>query len=80
MRRIERGEFPPRFKLSLARKDAELVVQAAEEAGVDMRVTEAARAWLADAEAEGLGDSDYSAALVLMLGRPSASLDADRPG
>jgi 3-hydroxyisobutyrate dehydrogenase-like beta-hydroxyacid dehydrogenase len=77
---IETGEFPPRFKLSLARKDADLVGEAAEAAGVDMRVAEAARAWLADAEAEGLGDSDYSAALALMLGRPSAPLDVDRPG
>lgn len=77
---IESGEFPPRFKLSLARKDADLVAQAAEEAGVDMRVTEAARAWLAEAEADGWGDLDYSAALARMLGRSSASLDADRPG
>jgi 3-hydroxyisobutyrate dehydrogenase/2-hydroxy-3-oxopropionate reductase len=76
---IESGEFPPRFKLSLARKDADLVAQAAEEAGVEMRVTEAARAWLAEAEADGWGDLDYSAALARMLGRSSASLDADRP-
>jgi 3-hydroxyisobutyrate dehydrogenase-like beta-hydroxyacid dehydrogenase len=77
---IESGEFPPRFKLSLARKDADLVAEAANVAGVDMRVTEAARSWLADTEAEGLGDRDYSAALARMLGRSSASLDADSPG
>jgi 3-hydroxyisobutyrate dehydrogenase/2-hydroxy-3-oxopropionate reductase len=76
---VETGEFPPRFKLSLARKDADLVAQAAEEAGVDMRVTEAARAWLAEAEANGWGDLDYSVALARMLGR-SVSTDVDRPG
>ena len=77
---VETGEFPPRFKLSLARKDADLVAQAAQEAGVDMRVTEAARAWLAEAEADGWGDLDYSVALARMLGRSSASPDVDRPG
>jgi 3-hydroxyisobutyrate dehydrogenase/2-hydroxy-3-oxopropionate reductase len=76
---VETGKFPPRFKLSLARKDADLVAQAAEEAGVDMRVTEAARAWLAEAEANGWGDLDYSVALARMLGR-SVSTDVDRPG
>jgi len=77
---VETGEFPPRFKLSLARKDADLVAQAAQEAGVDMRVTEAARAWLAEAEADGWGDLDYSVALARMLGRASAAADVDRPG
>ena len=66
---IESGEYPPRFALYLARKDAELVVAAAREAGVDLRVTEAARAWLADAEEAGLGDRDYSAVLARILGQ-----------
>jgi 3-hydroxyisobutyrate dehydrogenase-like beta-hydroxyacid dehydrogenase len=65
---IESGEYPPRFALYLARKDAELVVAAAREAGVDLRLTEAARAWLADAEEAGLGDRDYSAVLARILG------------
>jgi 3-hydroxyisobutyrate dehydrogenase-like beta-hydroxyacid dehydrogenase len=66
---IESGEYPPRFALYLARKDAELVVAAAREAGVDLRLTEAGRAWLADAEEAGLGDRDYSAVLARILGQ-----------
>jgi len=66
---IESGEYPPRFALYLARKDAELVVAAAREAGVDLRLTEAARSWLADAEEAGLGDRDYSAVLARILER-----------
>jgi 3-hydroxyisobutyrate dehydrogenase-like beta-hydroxyacid dehydrogenase len=64
---IESGEYPPRFALYLARKDAELVVAAAREAGVDLRLTEAARSWLAEAEEAGLGDRDYSAVLARIL-------------
>jgi 3-hydroxyisobutyrate dehydrogenase/2-hydroxy-3-oxopropionate reductase len=66
---IESGAYPPRFALYLARKDAELVVAAGREAGVDLRLTEAARAWLADAEEAGLGDRDYSAVLARILGQ-----------
>lgn len=66
---IESGEFPARFSLSLARKDADLIAAAAAEAGVDLPLAEAARAWLADAEASGLGDRDYSAVLEWMLER-----------
>jgi 3-hydroxyisobutyrate dehydrogenase-like beta-hydroxyacid dehydrogenase len=64
---VEQGDYPPRFALYLARKDAELVVAAAEEAGVELRVTEAARAWLAEADEAGWGDRDYSAVLAWML-------------
>jgi 3-hydroxyisobutyrate dehydrogenase-like beta-hydroxyacid dehydrogenase len=66
---VESGEYPPRFALYLARKDAELVVAAARDASVDLRLTEAARTWLADAEEAGLGDRDYSAVLARILGR-----------
>jgi 3-hydroxyisobutyrate dehydrogenase-like beta-hydroxyacid dehydrogenase len=66
---IESGEYPPRFALYLARKDAELVAAAAREAGVDLRLTEAARSWLAEAEEAGLGDRDYSAVLARILER-----------
>ncbi|MGH3113733.1 MAG: NAD(P)-dependent oxidoreductase, partial [Gaiellaceae bacterium] len=66
---IESGEFPARFSLALARKDADLIAAAADAAGVDLRLADAARAWLADAEADGLGDRDYSAVLERILGR-----------
>jgi 3-hydroxyisobutyrate dehydrogenase-like beta-hydroxyacid dehydrogenase len=62
---IESGDYPPRFALRLARKDADLVLAAA---GGDLRATKAARDWLADAEAAGLADADYSAVLARILG------------
>ena len=36
--------------------------------GVDVRVLEAARAWLVDAEEAGLGDRDYSTVLARIIG------------
>src|SRR5439155_8796492 len=57
---LESGEFPPRFPLRLARKDADLIA----ETGLDLRVTNAARSWLVDA---GDGDQDYSAVLLRIL-------------
>jgi 3-hydroxyisobutyrate dehydrogenase-like beta-hydroxyacid dehydrogenase len=65
---IESGEFPHRFSLSLGRKDADLIAAAASEAKVDVRVLEAARSWLADADAAGWGDRDYSSVLAYILG------------
>lgn len=64
---IESGDYPTRFRLALAHKDADLVVAAATTAGVDARVAAAVQAWLADAEAAGLGDQDYSAVLAHIL-------------
>ncbi len=64
---LEAGEFPPRFSLSLARKDADLVGEAAAAAEVDLRLAAAARSWLKAAEEAGLGDSDYSAVLARIL-------------
>jgi 3-hydroxyisobutyrate dehydrogenase-like beta-hydroxyacid dehydrogenase len=57
---LETGEFPLRFRLALARKDAELIQEAARAAHVDARVLAAAAAWFAEAEEAGLGDRDYS--------------------
>jgi 3-hydroxyisobutyrate dehydrogenase-like beta-hydroxyacid dehydrogenase len=62
---VESGEYPPRFALSLARKDADLILEAA--AGVDLRLLEAIRSWLTDAEADGAGDEDYAAVLARIL-------------
>jgi 3-hydroxyisobutyrate dehydrogenase-like beta-hydroxyacid dehydrogenase len=64
---VEAGDYPPRFALYLARKDAALIVEAAEAAGVDLRLVPAARSWLADAEAAGRGGDDYSAVLAEIL-------------
>lgn len=53
---LESGQFPPRFPLRLARKDAELIA----ELGLDLRLVEAARSWLSETDGE---DRDYSAVL-----------------
>jgi 3-hydroxyisobutyrate dehydrogenase-like beta-hydroxyacid dehydrogenase len=60
---VEAGDYPPRFTLSLARKDADLVGAAAPE----LRIAHAARSWLADADDAGWGDRDYSAVLGWLL-------------
>ena len=67
---IEANEYPPRFALSLARKDAELLTAPAKD--LDLRVLEAARSWLADAEAAGRGRQDYSAVLAQISGAQPA--------
>jgi 3-hydroxyisobutyrate dehydrogenase-like beta-hydroxyacid dehydrogenase len=57
---LESHEYPPRFPLRLARKDADLIA----ELGLDLRLTEAGRSWLAEA---GNGEQDYSAVLETIL-------------
>jgi 3-hydroxyisobutyrate dehydrogenase-like beta-hydroxyacid dehydrogenase len=64
---IESGEYPTRFSLSLARKDADLILDAAADAGTDLRLGTAARAWIADAEDAGWDERDYSAVLAYIL-------------
>lgn len=60
---LETGDFPLRFRLALARKDAELIQEAAKAARVDARVLAAAATWYAEAEEADLGDRDYSTVL-----------------
>lgn len=68
---VETGDYPTRFRLSLARKDADLIAESAETGGVELRLASGARAWLADAEAAGWGERDYSAVLAWILERGS---------
>jgi 3-hydroxyisobutyrate dehydrogenase-like beta-hydroxyacid dehydrogenase len=68
---LETNDFPPRFPLSLARKDAELVSGAAP----DLRLAEAARSWLAEADDAGWGDRDYSSLLAWVLDVPDEQQD-----
>ena len=51
---------PPRFSLSLASKDADLVVAAAVNNGLDLRLAPAVARWLAQAQSAGHGPADYS--------------------
>lgn len=66
---LEEGSSTPRFTLSLARKDADLILSAASDAGVELRLAAAARSWLAEAEGAGLGELDYSAVLARITGQ-----------
>jgi 3-hydroxyisobutyrate dehydrogenase-like beta-hydroxyacid dehydrogenase len=77
---IEVDEYPPRFALTLAGKDARLIADAAVAARVDLRLTTAAGAWLAEAEQAGLGDRDYTAVLKTILGGRGNGLSPARPG
>jgi 3-hydroxyisobutyrate dehydrogenase len=64
---IDAGLFPKRFALSLARKDADLIVSAGTARGLDLGVAHAVWSWLARAEQRGAGDSDYTAVLAEIL-------------
>src|SRR3954454_3701764 len=57
-------DFPPSFPLSLAHKDARLVLAAAEQAGIELPVAEAVRDQFARAEDAGHGDSDMAAVFL----------------
>ncbi len=71
---IETSDYPLRFSLALALKDADLILEAAAASGVELRLTRAARTWLAAAEEAGAGERDYSSVLAEIVGR------AERPG
>jgi 3-hydroxyisobutyrate dehydrogenase len=77
---METGDYPRRFALSLARKDADLISQAAASAGIELRLADAARAWLAAAEAAGWGGHDYTAVLGAILGRQHQARDPAADG
>lgn len=64
---VEAGDYPRRFSLSLARKDADLIANAAAAAGIDLRLVAAARSWIADADDAGWGDRDYAELLARIL-------------
>jgi 3-hydroxyisobutyrate dehydrogenase-like beta-hydroxyacid dehydrogenase len=61
---LAEGTYPPNFKLALARKDMELVSEAAESLDVDARLAAAARSWFDEADRAGLGPLDYSAVIA----------------
>lgn len=74
---LDSGQYPPRFPLGLAHKDARLITEAARAARADLRVTAAAGSWLADAESAGAGGQDYTAVLDTIL--HSSDRDPSRP-
>lgn len=76
---IERGQYEPRFKLSLAEKDLRLVEEAARGAGLDLRLASAARSWFEDAARAGQGERDYPAVVAHIRGegrvRPASMMN-----
>lgn len=64
---LEAGTYPRRFGLSLARKDADLIVASAKRSGVTLEALNAVRDWLATAEQQGRGDCDYTVVLATIL-------------
>jgi 3-hydroxyisobutyrate dehydrogenase len=63
-----RQEFPPAFPLAGAVKDAGLILDAARDAGVRLRVTEAVHAQMTDAADAGRGDEDMAAVWYAVTG------------
>jgi 3-hydroxyisobutyrate dehydrogenase-like beta-hydroxyacid dehydrogenase len=59
---FETGEYPVRFALALALKDAELISAAA--GGIDLKVAAAVKDWFAEAVEAGAGEDDYSSILA----------------
>ena len=66
---ITSGDYPLRFRLALARKDAQLVVEAGEASGVDLRLAAAALSWIVDADEAGASNRDYSSVLEHISGQ-----------
>jgi len=75
---IQAGTYPPRFGLSLARKDADLILESAARSAVRLHALQAVREWLAAAENEGRGSDDYTAMLATILRTGERAID--RPG
>lgn len=65
---LESGQFPPRFRLALARKDIDLMLAALGSPGDElMPLLHSVRSWLLKAESEGRGDQDYTAMLATIV-------------
>jgi 3-hydroxyisobutyrate dehydrogenase len=64
---ITNRAYPPRFTLTLARKDADLITEAARSAGIELRLAESMHTWLTDAEEAGWATHDYTAVLGHLL-------------
>ncbi|MGH3730651.1 MAG: NAD(P)-dependent oxidoreductase [Micromonosporaceae bacterium] len=64
---VTSGDYPLRFSLGLALKDADLITGTANTHGVDMRIAAAVRSWYAHADHAGRRDEDYSAIIDHIL-------------
>jgi 3-hydroxyisobutyrate dehydrogenase-like beta-hydroxyacid dehydrogenase len=75
--KIERGSYPPAFKLALAAKDLGLADRLAAEGGLELRLAGAARSRLQAAERDGLGELDFSAVVAHLRGAPAQEARRD---
>jgi 3-hydroxyisobutyrate dehydrogenase-like beta-hydroxyacid dehydrogenase len=64
---VEKGDWAPRFAISLAEKDQRLAQEAAAEQGAKVPTSEAVRRLLSDAIESGRGDKDVAAVADLLL-------------
>ena len=74
---IESGDYSPRFRLSLARKDMDLAAEMAQRAGLHLRLDQAGRSWLHEAEHDGRGQQDYTAIIATIQERARTSPPAE---
>jgi 3-hydroxyisobutyrate dehydrogenase-like beta-hydroxyacid dehydrogenase len=74
---VESDDFPRRFALSLARKDAGLVMDVAAATGTDLRLTQAVLRWLRNADDGGWGARDYSSVVAWILTHAGETDGAD---
>ena len=64
---VEKGDYAPRFAVSLAEKDQRLAQEAAAELGAKVPINEAVRRLLAAAVESGRGDKDVAAVADLFF-------------
>jgi 3-hydroxyisobutyrate dehydrogenase-like beta-hydroxyacid dehydrogenase len=70
---LDGGQSSPRFRLALARKDADLMVAAAGSPGDrPLPLLHSVRTWLLKAESDGRGDEDYTAMLAAIVSSQGA--------
>lgn len=66
---VEKKDYAPRFRLSLAEKDQRLAQEAAQDLGTQVPINEAVRKLLSEAAGTGRADEDVCAVAELCLGR-----------
>jgi 3-hydroxyisobutyrate dehydrogenase-like beta-hydroxyacid dehydrogenase len=63
--KIRKGDFSPMFKLKLARKDMQLIVEMARSLGTPVKVAQGALDWYEQGESAGHGELDWGAILLV---------------
>ncbi|MGH2792037.1 MAG: NAD(P)-dependent oxidoreductase [Actinomycetota bacterium] len=66
--KITTDTYSPSFKLALMHKDLRLVLEAADQRNVELKVIPGAEQWVAAAHESGFGDLDYSSVVARVRG------------